>query len=297
MELRQLTQFCAVAEALSVRRAAERLHMAQPPLSVAIRKLEDELGAQLFERRGRGIRLTAAGEAALATARRCLAAADELRAEGRRAASGESGRLRIGFVGSATYALLPRLVPALRKRHPGIALELRESTNIELLGLVESGQLDVGLVRFPTASASALAFELVERDVFLAVLPRGHALAARREVTLKALAAEPLVDYAATSVPGLHAMVMLAFQHAGLMPRVTQQATQVQTVISLVASGLGVALVPSVSARLAPRSVVFRPIRGLAAAVAIGIAMAWRAQNESPVVRRFRELAGEAHAA
>ena len=182
-------------------------------------------------------------------------------------------------------------MPALRRRHPAIELELRESTNLELLGLVESEQLDVGLVRFPTATASALAFELVERDVFHAVLPKGHPLAARRSVTLKSLAAEPLIDYASTRVPGLHAMVMLAFQHAGLAPRVAQQATQVQTVISLVASGLGVALAPSVSARLAPRNVVFRPIRGLAAAASIGIAMAYRIENESPVLRRFRELA------
>ena len=291
MELRQLTQFCAVAEALSFRRAAEQLHMAQPPLSVAIRKLEEELGTELFERRGRTIRLTAAGEAALRTARRCLATAEELRAQSRRAAAGESGRLRVGFVGSATYALLPRLVPAFRRRYPDVELVLHESTNLELLGLVESEQLDIGLVRFPTAGTGALAFELVERDVFHAVLPRGHALAEQRTVTLKALAAESLIDYAATRVPGLHAMVMLAFRHAGLTPRVAQQATQVQTVISLVASGLGVALAPSVSARLAPKNVVFRPIRGLPAAAAIGIALAYHMQNESPAARRFRELA------
>jgi len=184
-------------------------------------------------------------------------------------------------------------VPAFRKRYPAVELELRESTNLELLGLVESEQLDVGLVRFPTAATGTLAFELVERDVFHAVLPKGHALAARREVTLKALAAEPLIDYAATSVPGLHAMVALAFGHAGLAPRVAQRATQVQTVICLVASGLGVALVPSVSARLAPRSVVFRPVKGLAAVAAIGIALAWRPQDELPAARRFRELAAQ----
>ena len=291
MELRQLTQFCAVADALSFRRAAERLHMAQPPLSVAIRKLEAELGALLFERRGRSIRLTAAGDEALRTARRCLAAAEDLRGVTRRAAAGESGRLRVGFVGSATYALLPRLVPAFRQRYPAVELVLRESTNLELLGLVESEQLDIGLVRFPTAGASALRFQIVERDVFHAVLPQGHALAARRSVTLQALAAEPLIDYAATRVPGLHAMVMLAFQHAGLTPRVAQQATQVQTVLSLVASGLGVALVPSVSARLAPKNVVFRPVKGLAVAAAIGIAIAYHADNEPAAARRFRELA------
>jgi DNA-binding transcriptional LysR family regulator len=293
MELRQLKQFCTVAELLSFRRAAERLHMAQPPLSVAIRKLEDELGAELFERRGRTIRLTPAGLEALRTARRVLTDAEEVRTATRSAAKGESGRVRVGFVGSATYALLPRLLPVFRARYPNIELELRESTNIELLSLLESERLDVGLVRFPTASASALQFQIVERDVFQAVLPKGHRLASQREVTLKSLAQEPLIDYASTKVPGLHAMVMLAFQHAGLSPQVAQEATQVQTVMSLVESGLGVALVPSVSSRLASKNVVFRPIRGLPAAASIGIALAYHAEKEAAAAKRFREVAGE----
>jgi DNA-binding transcriptional LysR family regulator len=291
MELRQLKQFCAVAEALSFRRAAEQLHMAQPPLSVAVRKLEEELGASLFERRGRTIRLTPAGHEALRTARRCLADAEEVRHATRSAAKGDSGRVRVGFVGSASYALLPRLLPAFRKRYPNIELVLHESTNLEALQLLESERLDVGLVRFPTASASTLSFELVEKDVFQALLPKGHRLAARREVTLKMLADEPLIDYASTRVPGLHAMVMLAFQHAGVSPRVAQEATQVQTVISLVESGLGVALVPAVSSRLASKNVVFRPIRGLPAAAAIGIALAYRPDGESLAAKRFREVA------
>jgi DNA-binding transcriptional LysR family regulator len=293
MELRQLKQFVAVADLLSFRRAAERLHMAQPPLSVAIRKLEDELGAELFERRGRTIRLTPAGHEALRTSRRCLADADEVLTATRSAAKGDSGRVRVGFVGSATYSLLPRLIPVFRQRYPGIELELRESTNLELLAALEHERLDVGLVRYPTASASALTFEVVERDVFHAVMPRKHPLAAQRTVTLKALAQEPLIDYASTKVPGLHAMVMLAFQHAGLSPRVVQEATQVQTVVSLVESGLGLALVPSVSSRLASKNVVFRPIRGLPAAAAIGIALAYRAQSESAAAMRLRQVAAE----
>jgi DNA-binding transcriptional LysR family regulator len=293
VELRQLKQFVAVADLLSFRRAAERLHMAQPPLSVAIRKLEDELGAELFERRGRTIRLTPAGHEALRTSRRCLADADDVRSATLSAAKGESGRVRVGFVGSATYALLPRLIPVFRQRYPGIVLELRESTNLELLALLEQERLDVGLVRYPTASASALSFQVIERDVFHAVLPKKHPLAAQRTVSLKALAQEPLIDYASTKVPGLHAMVMLAFQHARLSPRVVQEATQVQTVVSLVESGLGVALVPSVSSRLASKNVVFRPIRGLPSAAAISIALAYRAQNESAAAKRLREVAAE----
>lgn len=289
MELRQLIQFCAVAEALSFRRAAERLHMAQPPLSVAIRKLEDDLGAPLFERRGRSIALTGAGVEALRRARRVLAEVDGLREATRLSASGAIGRVRIGFVGSATYALMPRLLPQFRRLHPGIELELQESKNEEVLAGLETGRLDLGLVRYPTgSSATGLRYTLIERDVFQAVLPKGHALAAGRSVTLKALAQQPLIDYAPSPVGGLHAMVMLAFQQAGLAPQVAQQATQVQTVISLVESGLGVALVPSVAARLSSRQVVFRPVRGLPSGLAIGIALAWSAAGESPAARHLR---------
>ena len=291
MELRQLKQFLAVAEALSFRGAAVRLHMAQPPLSVAIRKLEDELGIELFERRGRTIRLTAAGQATVRSARRCLADADEVRVAARSAASGESGRLRVGFVGSATYSLMPRLLPAFRNRYPNVELVLRESTNMEMLGLIEAAELDIGLVRVPTANPTALQLQLVERDVLQAVLPVGHRLARRRSVSIQALANEPLIDYAASQVPGLHAVVLLAFQSAGLSPRVAQAATQVQTVISLVESGLGVALVPSVSARLASKNVVFRPVDGLTPAAGIGIAIAYHVQNESAAAKRFREVA------
>jgi len=291
MELRQLQQFIAVAEALNFRRAAERLHMAQPPLSVAIRKLEEEVGARLFERRPRGVALTAAGDAALGVAHRCLNEAAALRSAAQAAACGESGLLRVGFVGSATYALMPRLLPAFRGRYPQVELVLRESTNLELLALVDRGELDIGLVRYPTGSASDLRFEIVEHDVFCAVLPAAHALSKKKRLTLAMLAREPFIDYASTRVPGLHAIVMLAFQQAGLSPRVSQEATQVQTVISLVQSGMGVALVPSVSARLAARDVVFRPVSDLPASAAIALAMTSRVDGHNAAAQRFRELA------
>jgi DNA-binding transcriptional LysR family regulator len=267
--------------------------MAQPPLSVAIRKLEEELDAELFERRGRTIRLTAAGHEALRTARRCLADAEEVRIATRSAAKGESGRVRVGFVGSATYSLLQRLLPMVRKRYPAIELELRESTNEEMLSMIEAERLDVGLVRVPTIKTGALQFQVVERDVFHAVMPKGHPLASQRDVSLKALAQEPLIGYAHTKVPGLHAMVMLAFRQASLSPQPVQEATQVQTVLCLVESGLGVALVPSVSARYASKSLVFKPIRGMPASASIGIAMAFHAGNESAATKRLRDVASE----
>jgi DNA-binding transcriptional LysR family regulator len=291
MELRQLSQFIAVAETLNFRRAAEQLHMAQPPLSVAIRKLEEELGAPLFERLARGVALTAAGTEALRIARHCIADTQALRTAVQAAAGGETGLLRVGFVGSATYSLMPKLLPAFRLRYPKVDLELRESTNVELLAMVEASQLDIGLVRYPTASASNLHFDVVERDVFAAVVPAAHRLSKCRRLTLAQIAQEPLIDYASTKVPGLHAMVMLAFERAGQRPRVAQEATQVQTVLSLVQSGMGVALVPSVSAQLAPKGVVFRPISDLPAAAAISIAITSRTDGNNPAASRFRQVA------
>lgn len=290
MELRQLRQFVTLAETLNFRRAAEVLHMAQPPLSVAIKKLEEEVGARLFERKARGVALTTAGEAALLAARRCLAQAEQLGTSARSAAGGESGLLRVGFVGSATYALMPRMIPRFRIQYPHVELVLREGNNLELLAMIEADQIDIGLVRYPTASASDLQFQVVERDVFCAVLPGDHPLARKRRLTLRDLAREPFIDYASTRIPGLHAMVNLAFQQAGHSPHVAQEATQVQTVISLVQSGLGVALVPSVASRMAPKGLVFRPVAGLPASAGIALAMAWHPESQSMTARRFREL-------
>ena len=292
MELRQLKQFVAVAESLNFRRAAERLSMAQPPLSVAMRKLEDELGTQLLERGPRGVRLTHAGGAVLQACRKCLTDIEHIRSAAQAAAKGESGRLQIGFVGSATYSLMPRLLPAFRARYPRVNLELHEGNNVELLSLVEGGQLDLGLVRSPTVQPGALEFQVVENDRFCAVVPASHHLAKKKPLLLRDIAAGPFIDYASTKVPGLHAMVMLAFQQAGIAPRrVAQEATEVQTVVSLVAGGLGVALVPSVSSRQGPKQVVFRAVSDMPASAAIGIALAYRTDNPSPVLQRFRETA------
>jgi DNA-binding transcriptional LysR family regulator len=292
VELRQLRQFTAVAEHLSFRRAAEHLHMAQPPLSIAIAKLEAELGVQLFERNGRSTTLTAAGTAILPLAKRCSAIACEIPAVARGAQNGESGVLRLGFVGSATYALLPKLMPAFRRRYPAVEVELQESINMNILALLESGNIDVGLVRVPTYQPQALRFDVVEHDVFKAVLPASHPLARKRSVTLARLAQEPLISHAPSRVPGLSQLTMAAFQQAGASPRIAQQAYQVQTIISLVESGLGVALVPAVSQRHASDRVVFRPVSDLPETIRLGIAIATPLEAK-PVSERLREVALE----
>jgi len=293
MDLRQLRQFSAVAETLSFRRAAERLCMAQPPLSVAIRKLEEEIGVALFERVSRGVRLTAAGRAAYEVAQKCRRNADELTSAARAAAQGESGHLRIGFVGSVTFGLMPHCVRAFRGRFPNVKLELREATNAEAVSAVDGGMLDVAFVRVPTARPPTVKFQQIESDVFCIALPAGHPLASRPTLRLKDLDGQPFVGYASSRAGGLHAAVTHLLQRAGVCPTVTQEGVQVHTLIGLVESGLGLALVPAVSAANAPTGVAFRPIRDLPRDAAIGIALAYHATEESVVARRFRAMLAE----
>ena len=291
MELRQLRQFVAVAETQSFRRAAERLCMAQPPLSVAIRKLEQEIGIALFARSSRGVRLTAPGEAALEAARKCLHESEEVASVAKAVASGEAGRLRIGFIGSVSFGLMPRLVQSFGRRYPNVRLHLREATNRELLSWVEDQTIDIGFVRVPTARPASVQFQLIQKDVFCAALPAQHPLARKKSVSLKELGMQPFIGYTPSRVGGLNAAVAQIFEQAGITPSVAQEAVQVQTVIGLVESGLGVALVPSINAPHASRRVAFRPIRNLPANPAIGIALAYHAKAESLVARRFRESA------
>src|SRR5690606_16573050 len=247
MDLRQLRQFVTIAELGSYRRAAEVLHIAQPALSVSIQKLEHGVGAQLLERGAKGVSLTPAGAALMADARRALFHADQARQSARRVALGEQGRLRLGFVGSATYMLLPRCLPEFRRRYPDVALELREDSTKRLAEMLRANEIDAGLVRGPLAEDASLSTWVVERDSLILAVPATHPLADGGPVALKALRAEPCVMYAPDKVPGLHGVAQALCHKAGFSPRISQEAIQVQTLVSLVASGLGVALVPGVT--------------------------------------------------
>jgi DNA-binding transcriptional LysR family regulator len=293
MDLRQLKQFVVVAETLSFRRAAQQLHMAQPPLSVAIRKLEEELGVPLFERGTRGVRLTAAGEGALEAARRCLRDADGVASAALAAASGQAGRLRLGFIGSVTFGLLPKLVRSFHEQYPNVKLELQETTNQAMLSAVDEEALDLGFVRLPTSRPPGVSLQSVQRDVFVVALPANHRLARRKRLAMADLAEQTFIGYTPSPVGGLQAAVTQAFMHAGIAPSIAQEAVQVHTVIGLVDSGLGIALVPSVNVPYAARSVTFRPLQDLPAAAAIGIALAYRPEGTSMVTRRFLEVASQ----
>ena len=257
MDLRQLRYFTTIAETLNFHRAAERLNMCQPPLTVAIRKLEDELGAALFERDPRGVRLTPAGLAALGPARAALGAAEQVREAARQGAQGLRGRLVVGFIGSAV-GLLPRIVSPFREAFPEVELVLEEMNSVEVVRAIRAYKADVGLVRLPLVDGAGMAVEVMERDVLVAALPPGMAAPENGSLPLSALAAEPFIIYGPISV--LNPVIRLNCQRAGFTPKVAQEAVQVQTILSLVQAGLGVALVPARAARLAPDGVRLVPL-------------------------------------
>jgi DNA-binding transcriptional LysR family regulator len=291
MNLRRIRHFVVLAETLNFRRAAERLHMAQPPLSVSIQKLEAALGTKLFTRSPTGVSLTASGEASLAEARRMLFHASQFEQVAGSASAGTGGALHVGFVGSTTFGMLQKLVPQFRTEYPGVELILREATSARIVQMVEDDTLDVGLVRTPLLRSSTTTLVSLERDQFIVALPRGNRLVNKALLALGDLAEEPFIMYTRTEAAGLHSAAMLACQYAGFLPRITQEAVQVQTVLSLVESGLGVALVPSIMQRFVNDKIVYRKLADFPAASEIGLALIFKPEMERAAAQRFRALA------
>jgi DNA-binding transcriptional LysR family regulator len=265
--------------------------MAQPPLSVSIQKLEAELGTKLFIRTPNGVTLTSSGQAALVEARRLLFHGGQFAQIAQSALDGTGGSLHVGFVGSTIHGVLQRLVALFRKEYPGVELILREATSARIVQMVEEEGLDIGLVRTPLLRNASSVLLPLERDTFIAALPRANALAAKKDLSLRDLSEQSFIMYARAEAAGLHAAAMLACQQAGFLPRVTQEAVQIQTVLSLVESGLGVALVPSVMQRFVNDKVVYRTLPDISAASAIGLALIYRPEMESAAAAHFRQLA------
>jgi DNA-binding transcriptional LysR family regulator len=249
MDLRQLRYFSALAETLNFHRAAERLHISQPPLSVAIRKLEEELGAALFFRDSRGVRLTPAGQAALGLARRTTDLADQVREAVRQGYAGQRGCLTVGFIGSAIGDLLPRIISPFLEAFPQVELSFEEMNSVQILHAIAARQVDIGLVRLPVMDSTPVMIEVIENDELVAALPRSDVLSRRKAIPLVALAERPFIIYSPVSV--LNATIRLACHRCNFTPHVVQEATQVQTILSLVEAGLGVALIPARSVRFA----------------------------------------------
>lgn len=289
MNLRQLRQFVTLAEVGNFHRAAEMLCMSQPPLSISVRKLEEELGCRLFERHSTGVRLTSAGEAMLDDARMALFHAERCRQAVSDANEGVGGLLRIGIIGSATYALLPELIPSIRSRYPQIELELTEATTAEILDGLLSRRFDAGFVRYPVLQPGPFSLLPIDRDDFVLAVSIKSPLAERDSIALSEAAQEPFIMYPQNKVPSLSALALLRCQLSGFTPRVAQEAMQVQTIMSLVASGLGVGLVAGVARLVVPIGVKCLPLTDNPKDFFLGIALAHLEGDTSRLVERFAD--------
>lgn len=295
IELRQLRQFVAVAEEMSFHRAAERLHMAQPPLTAAIRKIEQELGVPLLERGNRITRITEAGQVFLIEARRTLAQFERTLGNTRRAARGLTESLRLTFVDSTVNALLPGILRQFRQAHPQAEFHLQEATTAEQLIALRDDRADIGMVVLPIAPQDELQILPFLQDRMVLALPDHHPLATQRHVTLSDLADQPWVLFPAHYGPGMHAAILQACAVAGFSPRIVQEARQMQTIGGLVAGGVGIALMPALFAVLKSPGVVFRELSGAGSPVPYTLALVLR--TPSPLIEAFCRIAGEQAAA
>jgi DNA-binding transcriptional LysR family regulator len=290
MELRHLRYFRAVAEELHFGRAAERLLIAQPPLSQQIRQLERELDVTLLSRTTRNVELTPAGRAFLAKTVEILAAVDDAGDQARRIANGAEGRLVIGCVGSATYSLLPRLVRALRKTLPNVDLSVRGEmlAPAQLLAL-HAGEIDLGLLRPPVVDPD-IAFEVIRSDRLLVALPAEHRLTAQQIIDTADLRTEDFISHAGRGRSRMGALLTTLCAEAGFTPHIQHEVEETSTLVTLVAAGLGVAVVPEPTAELDIAGVSYRP---LADSPTIELVAAYRSAGVSALIANVLEVLGE----
>ncbi len=288
MELRHLRSFVVAAEELHVGRAAVRLHLTQPSLSRQIAALERDVGVPLFTRVRRRFGLTPAGEVFLTAAREIVRRADDAAHDAQRAHRGELGVLRLRFVQSATFEALPRLLAAFRAAHPDVTLDVEAMTTLRQVAELRAGRIDVGLIR-PPISEPTLTTRVISRDPLVAALPGEHPLARRRRLPLAALADEPFVLYTRAYGPSVQDAIIGHCIAAGFSPRIVQEAADVQTIVSLVAAGLGVSLLIAPTPPTAERAVAYRPVSD--DIPPWELALAWATGSRTPVLSRFLAVA------
>jgi DNA-binding transcriptional LysR family regulator len=288
VELRDLEAFVAVAEELHFGRAAERLHISQPPLSTRIRNLERDLHLQLFERSTRSVVLTDAGARLLGPARRVLDDVGSARDVAAAIASGEQGRVRIGFAGASSQRALPLLTRAARSAHPGIELVLQSQTYVyTALERLVNGSLDLAFARLPIPHPE-LAWRVVEVEDLVCALPAGHPLASSPRIRLGDLHQEDFVSLPDDQGSILQSTMEAMCVTAGFRPRVAQVAPDSSTVLALVAAGAGVTITLSSVRPVQTVGIEYRPIEGARPAHMFA-ALAWRRDDPSPALAKVLE--------
>jgi DNA-binding transcriptional LysR family regulator len=288
MELRHLRYFVTLAEELHFGRAAEKLGIAQPPLSQQIKALEQQIGVLLLLRTKRHVELTAAGTVFAREARQVLAEADRAVHAAQRAARGETGQLEVGFVSGAVYGKVPSIFRLMRTRYPEISLVLRDLTTEEQMEAIQARRLDIGLIRPPVIASKSLTMQVIAREPLVVVLPQTHRLARQKKISPKALAGEPFLQVPRHLAPGFYDQFISICTGAGFFPQIVQEARTTQTIISLVAVGMGISIVPASLRRLQRTGVVYRSLEGPAPTTEL--AVIWRHEEKNRVLRSFLEI-------
>ena len=288
IEFRHLHYFVAVAETLHFGRAAEKLNLAQPPLSQQIRQLEGILGYPLFLRNTRSVRLTPAGEVYLERTRRLLQSADRDIREMRQVAQGQMGSLHVGFVGSAMLTRLPSTLRAYRESFPSVDLQLSERYSAGVAAGLEDGTLDVGILRDADPS-TALHIETLYEEAFVALLPAHHPLANKRSISPAALRGEPFVYHPRSASIRAFEKPLSICESFGFRPRIAQEATHWLTIMRLVATGIGVSIAPACVRQIISTETVCVALRGVS--VVSQVEIAWRKGDDRPMIERFAHLA------
>jgi DNA-binding transcriptional LysR family regulator len=292
MDLRQLHYFAAVARAGHLTRAAEALGMQQPPLTQQMRRLEAELGVQLFERHPKGMRLTEAGQELLTDAERLLADFDGLRQRLRERSAGERGTLAVAFTSSAAaHAFTPRALREMRQHHPGVELRIDEDHAAAITEAVAAARLHAGLIRVPVAQPAGLQFETLLREPVMLALPADHRLAARppgQPVPLRQLHGEPLILVRRPGAPGLYADLLELCARAGVQPRIVAEVDRMMTNLNLVAAGAGLSVVPASMCGQHLDAVAYRPLPA-SLRLDAPLTLVTRKADASPLTRLFVE--------
>lgn len=289
VELRHLRAFVLLAEELHYGRTALRLHIAQPALTKQIQQLEAALGVLLLNRTTRGVTLTDAGRAFLLEAQRTLAQVRTAFAAAERAGRGETGHIRVAFAAAAPNGVFPHVVSRFRTRFPDVSVELHELWSTQQQEALLLDRIDVGFAQRPTVESELLETEDLQEDPVVAAVPAHDPLAERGEVALGELRERPFILFPRALAPSWFDEIISACRAAGFSPRAVQEAVGIDVTLGLVAAGMGVALLPASVRTLHRQDVVYLALGGPVPAQRTAIV--WRRDEDSPVVRRFVEVA------
>ena len=289
IELRHLKYFIALAEELHFGRAALRLAIAQPPLSRQIKKLENEIGIQLFNRTKRTVELTEAGKAFLEHVRRSFEEITKGMNIARSVARGEAGNLSIGFVHSAGYTTIPRIFRLMKTNFPNIRMSLHEMTNTKQLRQLKTNRIDAGLVRTPLDFSEGLEIQIILKDPLVIVMPAKHRLAEEDAVNIEDLSGEPFIQVHRYVATGYYDQFVHICRQAGFNPMIIQSAESAPTIVNLVATGIGISILPSSISGFSRAEVVYKPIRK--PSPSSDLAVVWKKNIKTPALLSFLEIA------